>query len=262
MSPDGTEKHGSVPPPEERRRYVRVRKEVKLTCRIIGEPPKEDVLPMRNLGTGGLLLSMREPLHLGTRLQLRATIPSAGIEFSMGGRVVWCEFNGTTSRHEAGVCFVGLDPGQRQNVMALIGAHLAEASGLERRHFIRLWRRQMVEYRVGTRFFHRWHTASTQDISLGGLALLVDRHFAPGTAMSLRIYLEDAPDKPLAADCVVVGSAHRDNRPGEWVAHVHFQHMATEAHERLAAYISKALSAPAIDAVTQPKGGGSKKGTG
>jgi len=258
--PPGSDESKGAIATEERRRYVRVRSEVKLNLRLIGRPPKDETAAVRNLGTGGLLVSTQKPLAVGTRLQIQMAIESSGVEFSVGGRVVWNEFNAVTSRHEAGICFVGLDPTQRQNVTALVGTDLHEAKSLERRRFVRLPRRIMAEYRVGAKLLHRWRTGFTRNISMGGVALLTDRKFAVGASVALRIHLEDMPKQALVVGGVVLNSKHQDNRPREWVVHVAFRAPDKAVRERLASYISKMLSAPPIDSVTRPGGEGATKG--
>ena len=166
--------------PDERRRFMRVRKDVKVSVRIIGEPPQAYSPSTRNLGTGGLLLTLRREMTVGTRLQLRATQESAGVEFCTEGRVVWCEFNDTTGKCDIGVCFMRLEPNQRQNVIAFLGTQYGEIAGRERRQFIRLDRRVLAEYRTGLRLLKRWRIASTLDISVDAKANVAEGEDARG----------------------------------------------------------------------------------
>ncbi len=237
--------------PEERRQYVRVRGQMRVAFEVIGEPSAEGVAAGRNLATGGIMITSQGPLKLGTRLQLTVTMKHADVELSMGGRVVWCEYNGGLGKYEAGVCFVGLDEAQRQNVTAFVGANLPGAKGLERRHFIRLRRRLIAEYRLGMPLLHRWRTASTEDICVGGLAMRTRDRLSQGETIHVRVHLDDRAEAPLRAKGVVVHCSSAKGHPGEWIAHVKFRDAEGVPRQRLADYISKCMSAPAMERVTR-----------
>jgi len=238
--------------PEERRAYVRLRRGVKLTVRVIGEGPEDDKARTRNLGMGGILLHTRKPLRPGTRLQVRAIIEAAGVDFTLGGRVIWTDFNAVEGRHEAGVCFVGLDPAQRRNVMALIGSHLEMMEGLERRHFVRLQHRLLVAYRPTPGVLHRRRDAFATNISLGGIAIVVRRELRKGAGLDMKIHLDDRPDHPIAAHGAVLAATPDKASAGDWLLNVRFTKLPPESRQRLAAYLSKMLTAPSIRSITAP----------
>ena len=244
--------HAPPLPPEERRAYVRIRKGVHVTVTVIGEVCEDWKERTRNLGVGGLLLVTRKLLRPGTRLQIRARIESAGVDFITGGRVVWSWFNAGAGQYEAGVCFVGLDPVQRRNVMALIGTHLHMMEGLERRHYIRLQRRLLVEYHLPHKLLGRWHTAFASNISLGGVALVVQEKTKQAAHLDLRIHLDDEPDHPITARGLVVGSRPVKGVQGGWLLNVQFSKLPEKSGARLGAFISKILTAPSIQSVTAP----------
>jgi len=236
----------------ERRRYVRVRPEAQVSIRIVGVPAAEYVHSIRNIGTGGLLLVLPRILPAGTRLQMRVTVESLGIEFTTGGRVVWAERNEASGACYVGVCFVGLEPLQRRNVLALIGLPTEDQDDFERRHFIRLSKRIAIEYSTHRKFFKRKHLASTKDLSLGGAAILAEKSLARGTQIDMSIHLEDGQAKPLNVGGLVLDCVRGKGKGTLRAMHVQFLEPSQETHDRLAAYISRILSAAAIDDVTQP----------
>ena len=65
---------------EERRDFVRIRKEIQVTCTILSAPKEEMAGETRDLGAGGVLLSTRRPLTPGVMLLLHVSTPhSAGM---------------------------------------------------------------------------------------------------------------------------------------------------------------------------------------
>ena len=243
--PSGTSDSQSQP--EERRQFVRVRKDVQVSVRIAGEAPKAYSPSTRNLGTGGLLITLRREMAVGTRLQLRATQESAGVEFCTEGRVVWCEFNGSTGKCDIGVCFLGLEPNQRRNVIAFLGMPYGEIAGRERRQFIRLDKRVLAEYRTGRRFLKRWRIASTQDVSVDGVAIIAQERLNTGTKIQMRIHLDDGINRNMKADGVVLECSRSRERPSSYVLHVRYQNSSSETQHRLADYVSRILAAPPPD---------------
>ena len=225
-------------PPEERRQFVRIRREVKLTCRVLTTPEQEGPMPVRNLGTGGVLLVTRKPLAPGVMLDMRTTL-SEGVEFRLHGRVVWTECNPTSGHHEAGVCFVGLDQEQRKNVLALLG----HSDGVERRRHIRLARQLLVEYRPARRLLARWRGGHTQDVSMGGAAIRTDQRLESGMEIHLRIHLDDRQPKPWQALAMVIESQPSREAPSAMMTALRFMQMEPAMSQRMAMYISQKLSA-------------------
>ena len=251
MTQEPGEKRLAPPDPEERRRYLRMRKEAKLTCRVLSEPLEEEQAVTRNLGTGGLLLSTHKPLKVGSRLQICASVSPGNVQLKTGARVVWSDYNGATDRYEAGICFMGLDPDQQRNVLALVGRRLPEGAGMERRRYIRLNKRLLLEYRCGTKLLHRWRVASMQNISMAGVALLPPEHISDGSSIQMRIHLDDELEKTLDAQGVVLHCEGR-KKDADWRAHVKFEKLAGDARDRLAGYISRMLTAPSTRNITEP----------
>lgn len=224
--------------PDERRQFVRIHHSVQLSCRIVGVPEHDDRIPVRNLGTGGVLLVTRKPLAPGALLDMRVTL-TEGVEFRLHGRVVWSEFNPGIGNNENGVCFVGLDQEQRKNVLALLG----HSDGIERRKHIRLARQLLVEYRRAGGLLRRWRGAFTQDISMGGAAMRTDRRLETGTELRLRIHLDDQNPKPWQAGAMVIESQPGKELVGSMMTSLRFMPLEPEMSQRLATYISSKLTA-------------------
>jgi c-di-GMP-binding flagellar brake protein YcgR len=228
---------------EERRGFCRVRKEVALSCRIVAEGGDDEEGVTQNMSAGGLLLSTRRAIKVGTTLQVSIVLSAEGLRFDLPGRVVWSEFNGVTGRSESGVAFVGLDPNQRQNVMTIIGK--SEHSD-ERRRFIRLQRRLFAEYKKGG-FLSGWKHAHTQDISLGGSLLNTEEGLSTGQEVRVRIHLDDGAPKPFEAKVIVIDSQPVKEKPGINNTRVKFMPMEAAAKTRLVGYISKLVKATPIE---------------
>jgi len=225
-------------PLEERRQFVRVRHEVKLSCHVLSMPEQDNPIPVRNLGTGGLLLATRRPLAIGALLNMRTCL-SEGVELRLHGRVAWTEFNPGSGHHECGICFVGLNQEQRRNVLAL----LAHGDGVERRRHVRLSRQLLVEYRPAHRLLPRWRVAHTRDISMGGAAIHTEQRLEVSMEIRLRIHLDDHGERPWRASAVVVESHPPHETPSVLIASVRFMPLGPEMSRRLAAYLSQKLSA-------------------
>lgn len=233
----GTES-GSKIPLEERRQFVRIRHEVKLSCRVLSMPEQEHQVPIRNLGTGGLLLATRKALAQGAVLDMRTCL-SEGVEFRLHGRVAWTEFNPGSGHHECGICFVGLDQEQRRNVLALLG----HGDGVERRKHVRLSRQLLVEYRPAHKLLARWRGAHTRDISMGGAAIHTDQRLEISTEVNLRVHLDDRQEKPWQALAIVVESHPQHETPSVPLTSVRFMPLEPEMSRRMAEYLSQKLSA-------------------
>ena len=236
---------------EERRDFVRIRKEIQVTCTILSAPKEEMAGETRDLGAGGVLLSTRRPLTPGVMLLLHVVLDADALAFDVKGRVVRTGFNATLGRHESGVCFVGLDPGQRLNVLAVMGRH--GHSGEERRKYIRLQRRLLAEYRTAHKLFGSWHIAHTQDLSLGGAMLLTDEHLFPSHEVDVRIGLDDGSAKPLIAAAVVIDSLPSKEQRGVQLTNVRFMKDDAQARERLMGYICRLLGARTVTAGAAPR---------
>jgi len=239
MAQDGSRK--KEVPPDERRKYLRVRKEVDLSIRIVGRSQAEYSPSVRNLSIGGIHFSIAQPMSVGTKLQLRAVIKSADIEFGTTGRVVWTEYNHMTDKHDVGVSFVGMNPTQRQNIMTFIGVQQGEMEGFERRRFIRLPKRILTDYRTGRMPLKRWRVATTQDISIGGMALIVQERLDVRAKIEVRIHLDDG-GKPLRLAGVVLEHIRPSAGARGFIVAVEFQPLSPQARRRLGGYISDMLT--------------------
>ena len=94
-------------PPNERRLFVRVRKEVELNYRIMGAPMEEAPSPTRDVSAGGLRIATSEYLPFDTQVLLTASIRDTGVAFHLNGHVVWSVKHEDTGECEAGVAFIG-----------------------------------------------------------------------------------------------------------------------------------------------------------
>ena len=227
---------------EERRRFLRVRKEISIHCRVMGAPAEPT--PTRDLSAGGLHITSQVALPLGAQVVLSATMESAGVEFNMPGRIVWTAFDEVEHCHEAGVCFVGLDPLQRENVIALVAAELPAPDGAERRRFIRLRKEVRVEFRTDP--VAAWQTVFTYDISLGGFAFVSEEAIASGAALDLRIHLAETEAEAVEAQGAVISSVASDTADGEFLVSGKFEQLTPVNFERLVAFVSAHVVAPPV----------------
>lgn len=232
-------------PAEERRSFVRIRKEVRLSCHLMEDIGGPTDISTRNLSVEGLLITLRKQVKVGAMLTLRATMDEGRVEVVVPARVVWADYNGVTGQFEAGVSLVGIDPGRRRNIMSLIGKSLSN-DGLERRHYIRLTRRLLVEYRAARGLLRRWKSAHTRDISVGGVGLVASEEIKPQTEVSLRIHLDDEAGRPIEAAAVVLESRENPDPSGGVLVAARFMQLAPEAHQRLGEYITGLLNAEVI----------------
>lgn len=233
--------------PEERRRYVRLRKEVQLTCHVLEEGKRVADISTRNLGLGGLLITLRREVKVGSLLNLHFALEKGLVEVMVPGRVVWADYNGVSGRFEAGVMLVGIDEEHRRNIMSLMGKSLGN-EGIERRHYIRLQRRLLVEYKAARGILRRKHSGHTRDISVGGMGIYTDRLLDAGSGISLWLHFDDNSGEPAAIEGTVIESRESKDasKVGGNLTAVQFTHMDVAAHERLSAYITKMLNTEVI----------------
>jgi c-di-GMP-binding flagellar brake protein YcgR len=220
--------------PEERRQYVRLRKEVRLTCHLMEESNKAVDISTRNLSVGGLLITLRREVKPGAMLNLRFAMEEGRVEVMVPARVVWADYNGISGQFEAGVALVGIDPLHRRNILSL------------RRHYSRLPRRLFVEYRPSRGVLRRWRAGHTRDISVGGLGLTVPKPMKPGRGLDLRIHFDDGSGDPVPAEGTVLELRDSDEPGGGRLAAVRFDSMDDASRRRLASYISRELNAEVI----------------
>jgi c-di-GMP-binding flagellar brake protein YcgR len=230
---------------EERRRYVRLRKEVRLTCHIMEEKSKVADISTRNVSLGGLLIALRREVQVSAMLNLHFSLESGMVEVMVPGRVVWAEYNGITGQFEAGVMLVGMDAQHRQNIMSLMGKSLG-SEGIERRHYIRLQRRLLVEYRPAGGILRRKHTGHTRDISVGGMGLHTAQEIKPGSGVSMRVHFDDGGAPVQIEGSVLESRECREEPGGGNLIAVHFTHMDDASHVRLSAYITRTLNSEVI----------------
>lgn len=122
--------------------------------------------------------------------------------------------------YAAGVNFFLFKPLSTERLMRLVRAS-EDAVQRERRRFQRVPLRCKVEFQQG----HRQLTATTVDMSLGGLSVLGDTPFEKGAMVQMRVYVGDGA--PLRAAGRVVRIA-QDGAVG-----IEFQSLSIEARERL-----------------------------
>lgn len=228
----------------EQRRFVRVRKEVSLAYRVVGVPAQPSSTVAQDMSSGGILIATQDPLRPGTEILLMAIIESTGVEFTISGRVAWSKYSKTKKRYKVGVCFVGVDTLQRENILALIARDLPSPDDSEHRRFIRLRHRVPVDYRTEEELPIRWETGYTQDISLGGFALVTNRQFDEEKMIGMRIRLDDEAEDPVVAEGRVVQSAPIAEDPGHFKTSGDFQELPPEEFERLVAFVSDRVAAP------------------
>lgn len=231
-------------PSEERRRFLRVRKQVNIHCRITGAPAEP--ASSRDVSAGGLHVTSRAALPRDAQVLLTATLESTGLQFDIPGRVIWTAFDDKNNCHEAGICFIGIDPLQRENIISLIAAELPESDGTERRRFIRLRKQIRVEYRADTDAPDQWRKTFTKNISLGGFAIITRETPKPGALLHLRIHLAESDAKPVEAQGVVLRSVPSDTEESGFAASGKFHQLIPEQFERLVAFVSAHVVAPPI----------------
>jgi len=229
---------------EERRRFVRVRKQVNIHCRVTGASPEPT--SSRDISAGGLRIISRSELPREAQVLLTATVESTGLHFDIPGRVVWTAFDDKNNRHEAGISFVGLDPLQRENIIALIATDLPDSDGSERRRFIRLRKQVRVEYRQDTDPTDQWRDTFTKNISLGGFAIITREAISSGAFLRLRLHLAETDAEPVEAQGLVLRSAPSDTEKSGFATSGKFHQFVPDQFERLVAFVSAHVVAPPV----------------
>ena len=236
--------------PEERRRYVRVRKDVSVSYRIMGRE-EEDTSPAGNLGAGGLRLITQEALAPGMDLLITISVGAKGARIEVMGRVVWVGREKGEGRSEAGICFTELDGLQRENILSLIASDLPTPDGAELRRFIRIGRELRVEYRIEGSRSREWLVGHTCDLSLGGFSLMGGAAVTAGEGLVMRICLYGEREEPLEISGTSLRSAPC---AGGFRTSGKFREVVPAAFERLAAYLSERVGVPPIGHFRESEG--------
>jgi c-di-GMP-binding flagellar brake protein YcgR len=84
--------------------------------------------------------------------------------------------------------------------------------------------------------------ASTQNVSAGGVGLVVDREVKEGSELSLTLFLtqdgiEDGDEHPFEAKAIVAWTAVQD--AGTWVTGVRFEKVSPGQKQQLERFLSK-----------------------
>jgi len=231
--------------PQERRGFIRMRKEVRLSCHLMEDYGRPVDISTRNVSVEGLLITLRREVKIGAMLTLRATMDDGRVEVVVPGRVAWADYNGVTGHFEAGVSLVGIDPTRRKNILSLLGTSLGN-EGIERRHYIRLPRRLMVEHRLARGILRRWKSGHTKDISVGGVGVIATEEIKAHTEINLRIHLDSKSGRPIHADGIVVDTRKHPEPSGGVLLAVKFTRQEPDSRQRLGEYITGMLNAEVI----------------
>ena len=226
--------------PEERRRYVRVRKDILFDYTIVKKKMDVTSTATLNLSGGGLRFIVEEPLVPGTEVSLEFTMPATGTKFHADSLVMWCRYDKAAGQHEIGVSFTNMDRAERENVLSLIASELPSSGGSELRKFIRLERNLSVQLQEADRPGAEWVNARTTDISLGGVGMLTQEEVGEGKPVQLRLFLYGPREKPIEVKAVVLEDV-RDRR-GERRVRVRFQDLPPKTFETIANYITERVS--------------------
>jgi c-di-GMP-binding flagellar brake protein YcgR len=114
---------------KERRQFVRLDARLPITYRLL---PSSDLQASstKDIGGGGIRLSVSEPLTPGTPLEVTIKLPNREESITVTGVVVWCEQSDVVDKTqqarsvEAGVKFVYMNPEDQQAIMQHVSAHL------------------------------------------------------------------------------------------------------------------------------------------
>jgi hypothetical protein len=104
------------------RRYPRVPAENALLVKKIGQEDSELLAKTRTVGVGGCMFVHREPLGVGSAVELLISLPGRVIRVQ--GRVVWETVVGP-DQVEVGVEFLRISPEDRHALEAALSTHAA-----------------------------------------------------------------------------------------------------------------------------------------
>ncbi len=241
--------------PEERRRYVRIRKEISLTYSVVAQGHAHGGSSSLDLSIGGVQFPTSEALEPDTELLLTLSIAATGVSFNIRGKVAWCHYNEELAQHEVGVGFLGMEPLQRENILALIASDLPAGEESERRRFVRLRSALHACFRLAGDSTHDWQTASIRDLSLGGFAMIADIQLKSNAAVALRIHLRGPHEDALEMEAVLLSSAPIAEEEGHFRTSGKFQNLTPATFERLAAYVSEHVAGPTIGPFKKSRAG-------
>ena len=226
---------------EERRRFVRLRHEVRLTVRRIAGNG-DDLAARPGHNAGGLLLVLGKEVPIGTRLLLHAKVEPEGIDVRLTGCVAWYDYCDVTETWDTGLCLIGASAVHREGLLAVLTRPPHEAVLRQVPYLVRLAKPLRLEYRQH-KLLSRWKYARLREASAHGLQMVAEDRLPPGAALALRLHLEDGPDQLVEGEGEVVTCELCTEPRGMFQSIVRLDDLPDAARKRLGACVSRALTA-------------------
>ena len=219
----------------EQRKYYRVRRKMKVRCRVTGSDDADTSGRSLDMSLGGIRLSLKHEIPSGKTLELTLNDEKNDLLLVLTGRVVRGAWNHNTGRYEIGIQFPDLAPTQLENVRALIGRD-ETAGGKQNRRSVRLKKHLIVEIRRSGRFLAKKLLATSVDISLDGMAAQAEKPCKTGVLYEARIFLP-AEKKPPSVKAHVL-ETRRHHGVQRWLMRMRFVEFEGEARNRIGRFLS------------------------
>ena len=172
----------------ERRAYSRVRRDMKVGCRVLDATSTDSTCQALDVSRGGVRLRSSRKLSRGQGLQLTFHSKPYNFDVALTGTIVWAEAESKGGEYEIGVQFDELTAPQSEAVLAVVGRP-EQDDGKEQRRFIRLRNYLSVEIRKVRGLWRRKAHGLVQNVGLDGIAVEADRGYRPDTICSVRMFL-------------------------------------------------------------------------
>jgi c-di-GMP-binding flagellar brake protein YcgR len=226
---------------DERRRFPRVGKRIHVRAKVVDSSAPELRAETLDVSTGGVSIQTNRDVDPGTFLSLTMEGIAPQLVFEVRGRVAWCNAITPAKTYEAGVELLGLTRSKLEKLLALICDEGWDAGAEGDRRYIHLQKRLLIAWRRANSWLNRTrHHAHTQDISLRGMTIHLERPVDPETRMNMHLLLPDGQPEPV--ECFGEAIEKCASAAGsEWTTTVEFDDLAEEHRARLGAFLSQEL---------------------
>ena len=115
---------------EERRKYVRIPEDARISYRCIPKT-KMDEYKTKDISQGGIRFLVRELIPKGSYLNIRIALPGALGSLELMGKLVWIKSIPRSSEYEVGVQFVDMPAHAAQRLISYIKNFLKTGLSLD-----------------------------------------------------------------------------------------------------------------------------------
>ena len=220
---------------EERRRTLRFERELHVSCRAAGSESGPSEAESWDVSLGGMSIKSQTDFPVGSQVVLSFGSESEGIQVRIQGTVKRSTAQGESGPYTIGIQFSETDRAQRASIVSLAPGLPWGSGGWQNRGYVRLSCALPLRFKRGV--LGRWHDATTDDLSTGGLKFRTKSALRAGERVGLMLQIGG---EPIRLAGVVVDREQDDEALAVSVSFISPSEAACGA---IAQYITRSLEA-------------------